>query len=144
MCVRVCVCVLMCVCVCVICVCVLRAQPYSPRNRIKIYKYRMYTLLISLEYISIYTCVCTYIYTYLYIYIYICTYIRSARIMQGGKKMLETQRPLCVIRYPPAHTHTHRRMTGSRALTSWPAAMRAATSSVMPFCAAKWSECRAP
>ena len=75
MCVRVCVCVLMCVCVCVICVCVLRAQPYSPRNRIKICKYRMYTLLISLEYISIYTCIC--------IYIYICTYIRSARIMQG-------------------------------------------------------------
>ena len=138
MCVCVSVCVLMCVCVCVICVCVLRAQPYSPRNRIKISEYRMYTLLISLEYISIYTCIC------MYIDIYKCAYIRSARIMQGGKKMLETQRPLCVIRYPPVHTHTHRRMTGSRALTSWPAAMPAATSSVMPSCAAKWSECRAP
>ncbi len=40
--------------------------------------------------------------------------------------------------------HTHRKLTEPRALTSWPAAMRAATSSVMPFCAAKWSECSAP
>ena len=47
---------------------------------------------------------------------------------------------------PPTHpsTNTHRKMTWSRALTSWPAAMPAATSSVMPSSAAKWSECSAP
>ena len=88
MCVRVCVCVLMCVCVCGICVCVLRAQPYSPRNRIKICKYRMYTLLISLEYISIYTCICICICVcvYIYIYIYIYMHIYTKRAYYAGRK----------------------------------------------------------
>ena len=61
----VCVCVLVCVCValgraCValgrlyVCVRVwVCAQPYSPRNRINIHKCIMYSLLISIEYISI-------------------------------------------------------------------------------------------
>ncbi len=42
------------------------------------------------------------------------------------------------------YIYIHKKMTLLRALTSWPAAMRAATSSVMPFSAAPWSECRAP
>ncbi len=45
---------------------------------------------------------------------------------------------------PPTHAHKHRKMTWSRAFTSWPAAMRAATTSVMPFSAAKKKETCAP
>jgi hypothetical protein len=86
----------------------------------------------------IYVYIYMYIYVYIYLYVSIYTYIYRDIYIQD----LYTRRAATPTTHPS--TNTHRKMTLFKALTSWPAAMSAATSSVMPFCATKWSECSAP